>query len=133
MHPLDTNDRRELVRQQGGLGMCNITKCCTEVCPEHIKITDNAIIPLKERVVDAVVRPGGLAGPQDPAPDQAVARGGCGRRPIVPRFYSPNGWPPSTQAVAGLDAGLWTPAPPWRPPGRASGWPRWSTARPTAT
>jgi succinate dehydrogenase / fumarate reductase iron-sulfur subunit len=32
--------------------MCNITKCCTEVCPEHIKITDNAIIPMKERVVD---------------------------------------------------------------------------------
>jgi succinate dehydrogenase / fumarate reductase iron-sulfur subunit len=32
--------------------MCNITKCCTEVCPEHIKITDNALIPLKERVAD---------------------------------------------------------------------------------
>jgi succinate dehydrogenase / fumarate reductase iron-sulfur subunit len=40
-----------------GLGMCNITKCCTEVCPEHIKITDNAIIPLKERVVDASYDP----------------------------------------------------------------------------
>jgi succinate dehydrogenase / fumarate reductase iron-sulfur subunit len=52
-HPLDTDDRRELLRQRMGLGMCNITKCCTEVCPEHIKITDNAIIPLKERVVDA--------------------------------------------------------------------------------
>lgn len=51
MHPLDTNDRLALIKQQGGLGMCNITKCCTEVCPEHIKITDNAIIPLKERVV----------------------------------------------------------------------------------
>jgi succinate dehydrogenase / fumarate reductase iron-sulfur subunit len=53
MHPLDTNDRRELLRAQMGLGMCNITKCCTEVCPEDIHITDNAIIPLKERVVDA--------------------------------------------------------------------------------
>jgi succinate dehydrogenase / fumarate reductase iron-sulfur subunit len=53
MHPLDTNDRRDLVREDMGLGFCNITKCCTEVCPEHIKITDNAIIPLKERVVDA--------------------------------------------------------------------------------
>ena len=53
MHPLDTNDRRELARSGAGLGMCNITKCCTEVCPEHIKITDNAIIPMKERVVDA--------------------------------------------------------------------------------
>ncbi len=51
MHPLDTNDRRDLLREQMGLGMCNITKCCTEVCPEGIKITDNAIIPLKERVV----------------------------------------------------------------------------------
>ena len=53
MHPLDTNDRRELARSGAGLGLCNITKCCTEVCPEHIKITDNAIIPMKERVVDA--------------------------------------------------------------------------------
>jgi succinate dehydrogenase / fumarate reductase iron-sulfur subunit len=52
MHPLDTTDRRELIRAQAGIGFCNITKCCTEVCPEHIKITDNAIIPLKERVVD---------------------------------------------------------------------------------
>ena len=52
MHPLDTNDRRELLRAQAGVGMCNITKCCTQVCPEGIKITDNAIIPLKERVVD---------------------------------------------------------------------------------
>ncbi len=57
MHPLDTNDRRELARQQAGIGMCNITKCCTEVCPEHIKITDNAIIPMKERVVDAAYDP----------------------------------------------------------------------------
>lgn len=50
MHPLDTNDRLELTRQQAGIGLCNITKCCTEVCPEEIHITDNAIIPLKERV-----------------------------------------------------------------------------------
>jgi succinate dehydrogenase / fumarate reductase iron-sulfur subunit len=50
-HPLDTNDRKELIRMKAGLGFCNITKCCTEVCPEHIKITDNAIIPLKERLV----------------------------------------------------------------------------------
>jgi succinate dehydrogenase / fumarate reductase iron-sulfur subunit len=51
MHPHDTFDRKELARVEAGLGFCNITKCCTEVCPEHIKITDNAIIPLKERVV----------------------------------------------------------------------------------
>ena len=52
MHPLDTQDRRELAQNKEGLGYCNITKCCTEVCPEHIKITDNALIPMKERVVD---------------------------------------------------------------------------------
>jgi succinate dehydrogenase / fumarate reductase iron-sulfur subunit len=52
MHPLDTDDRRDLSQDALGLGYCNITKCCTEVCPEHIKITDNGIIPLKERVVD---------------------------------------------------------------------------------
>jgi succinate dehydrogenase / fumarate reductase iron-sulfur subunit len=51
MHPLDANDRLELTKQQAGLGLCNITKCCTDVCPEHIRITDNAIIPLKERIV----------------------------------------------------------------------------------
>jgi succinate dehydrogenase / fumarate reductase iron-sulfur subunit len=52
MHPLDTEDRVEELRKAWGLGYCNITKCCTKVCPEHITITDNAIIPLKERVVD---------------------------------------------------------------------------------
>jgi len=52
MHPLDTVDRRDAVREDGGIGYCNITKCCTEVCPEHIRITDNGIIPMKERVVD---------------------------------------------------------------------------------
>ena len=57
MHPLDTNDRREFLKEDMGLGYCNITKCCTEVCPEHIHITDNAIIPLKERVVDAEYDP----------------------------------------------------------------------------
>jgi succinate dehydrogenase / fumarate reductase iron-sulfur subunit len=52
MHPLDTVDRRDVAVEDHGLGFCNITKCCTEVCPEGIKITDNGIIPLKERVVD---------------------------------------------------------------------------------
>ncbi len=52
MHPLDTLDRSRGVEDAQGLGLCNITKCCTEVCPQGIKITDNAIIPLKERVVD---------------------------------------------------------------------------------
>ncbi len=53
MHPLDTLDRRDYIREDMGIGFCNITKCCTEVCPEDIHITDNAIIPSKERVVDA--------------------------------------------------------------------------------
>ena len=52
MHPLDALDRTELVQNAGGIPLCNITKCCTEVCPEGIRITDNAIIPLKERVAD---------------------------------------------------------------------------------
>jgi succinate dehydrogenase / fumarate reductase iron-sulfur subunit len=52
MHPMDTADRTEQLKEELGIGYCNITKCCTEVCPEHITITDNAIIPLKERVVD---------------------------------------------------------------------------------
>jgi len=57
MHPLDTEDRTELIRNAGGIGYCNITKCCTEVCPEDIHITDNAIIPLKERVADKYYDP----------------------------------------------------------------------------
>ncbi|MDQ3600346.1 MAG: succinate dehydrogenase/fumarate reductase iron-sulfur subunit, partial [Actinomycetota bacterium] len=56
MHPLDAAaeqgiDRSKDAQDDHGLGFCNITKCCTEVCPEHIKITDNALIPMKERVV----------------------------------------------------------------------------------
>ncbi len=57
MHPLDTLDRARIAQEELGLGYCNITKCCTEVCPEHIKITDNALIPLKERVVDVKYDP----------------------------------------------------------------------------
>src|SRR5437773_703421 len=54
MHPLDTRDRSSYVQKDAGVGLCNITKCCTEVCPEHIHITDNGIIPLKERAADAL-------------------------------------------------------------------------------
>ncbi len=57
MHPLDDGDRVPLLKEELGLGYCNITKCCTEVCPEDIHITDNAIIPLKERVVDRYYDP----------------------------------------------------------------------------
>ena len=52
MHPLDVADRVPALKEEFGIGYCNITKCCTKVCPEHITITDNAIIPLKERVND---------------------------------------------------------------------------------
>jgi succinate dehydrogenase / fumarate reductase iron-sulfur subunit len=57
MHPLDTEDRLPLLKNQLNIGLCNITKCCTEVCPEHIHITDNGIIPLKERVADRYYDP----------------------------------------------------------------------------
>jgi succinate dehydrogenase / fumarate reductase iron-sulfur subunit len=57
MHPLDTQDRIEELRNTQGIGYCNITKCCTKVCPESIEITDNGIIPLKERVVDKFYDP----------------------------------------------------------------------------
>ena len=52
MHPMDSLNRSKFMKDVGGLGYCNITKCCQEVCPEHIVITDDAIIPEKERVVD---------------------------------------------------------------------------------
>jgi succinate dehydrogenase / fumarate reductase, iron-sulfur subunit len=57
MHPLDTENRLGELREKDGIGYCNITKCCTKVCPEGITITDNAIIPLKERVVDEYYDP----------------------------------------------------------------------------
>ena len=57
MHPLDTENRLDDLRKAHGIGYCNITKCCTTVCPEDITITDNAIIPLKERVVDHAYDP----------------------------------------------------------------------------
>ena len=79
MHPLDVQSRTGLLHGKAGVGMCNITKCCQEVCPEHIKITDNAIIPLKERtatdVYDPVVRiarklrPGRAGQPSSESPD----------------------------------------------------------------
>jgi succinate dehydrogenase / fumarate reductase iron-sulfur subunit len=57
MNPIDAGDRRKALKEELGIGYCNITKCCTKVCPEEIKITDNAIIPLKERVVDVFFDP----------------------------------------------------------------------------
>jgi succinate dehydrogenase / fumarate reductase, iron-sulfur subunit len=57
MHPLDVEDRIPDLKDAHGIGFCNITKCCTKVCPESITITDNAIIPLKERLVDEAYDP----------------------------------------------------------------------------
>ncbi len=57
MNPIDVENRLGDLKDQHGIGYCNITKCCTNVCPEEIKITDNAIIPLKERVVDEFYDP----------------------------------------------------------------------------
>jgi succinate dehydrogenase / fumarate reductase, iron-sulfur subunit len=57
MHPLDEEDRIPELRKEYGSGMCNITRCCTEVCPEQINITDNGIIPMKERVADRYFDP----------------------------------------------------------------------------
>jgi succinate dehydrogenase / fumarate reductase iron-sulfur subunit len=57
MHPLDTEKRAVDLKRTHGVGLCNITKCCTRVCPESITITDNAIIPLKERVIDELYDP----------------------------------------------------------------------------
>ena len=57
MHPFDAADRLSDLKNEHGIGYCNIGKCCTNVCPEEIKITDNAIIPLKERVADRFYDP----------------------------------------------------------------------------
>lgn len=57
MHPLDTEDRIPMLKNSFGVGFCNITRCCTEVCPENINITDNGIIPMKERVIDRYYDP----------------------------------------------------------------------------
>ena len=57
MHPLDTASRARDLKDAHGVGLCNITKCCTKVCPEGIGITDNAVIPLKERVIDQLYDP----------------------------------------------------------------------------
>ena len=74
LHPMDRADRTEYLKDDKGIGYCNITKCCTKVCPEHIHITDNAIIPLKERVADTYY---------DPV--QVAWRKLFGRRPAPPK------------------------------------------------
>jgi succinate dehydrogenase / fumarate reductase iron-sulfur subunit len=76
MHPKDSVDRTPLLKGEAGVGMCNITKCCTEVCPEHIHITDNGIIPLKERMDDSYF---------DPIRALARRLGGNGKKAAAPK------------------------------------------------
>ncbi len=108
MHPLDTRDRRRDAQADAGIGYCNITKCCTEVCPEGIHITDNAIIPMKERVVDAKYDPVFVIGTRIPTRGdkeaaQALQRGDvtgaeqAARARLVDK--------PSDQAALGVLAG----------------------------
>ena len=104
MHPADTADRREIAQDDFGLGLCNITKCCTEVCPEHIKITDNALIPMKERVVgrkyDPLVWLGDKIGRRTHK-DTPRVPGKASRRPGCPIRSRPSGMPPAEPPRAG--------------------------------
>jgi succinate dehydrogenase / fumarate reductase iron-sulfur subunit len=93
MHPMDQANRLEYLKDEGGIGFCNITKCCTEVCPEHIKITDNAIIPLKERVAD-----------EHYDPLQSLWRRVRGKRPSSSRAGEPLPVLPSAPARSGEGA-----------------------------
>jgi succinate dehydrogenase iron-sulfur subunit len=104
MHPIDTADRMEHLKDEGGIALCNITKCCTEVCPEHIKITDNAIIPLKERVADRYYDPvqilwrklrGGARNAAEPSPETGPRPG-----PAPAPAPAPSGQPESPPAKA---------------------------------
>ena len=50
-------DRIPELKKDFGSSMCNITRCWTDVCAEHINLTDNGIIPLTERVIDRYYDP----------------------------------------------------------------------------
>ena len=110
MHPLDVADRKEAAQEEHGLGYCNITKCCTEVCPEHIKITDNALIPLKERVVDRKYDPVVWLGKQDLQARRRLTR----TRVSLPRLGGSHRASPSPSRPAR------PPAPPPSGPPRCS-------------
>jgi hypothetical protein len=112
MHPLDTLDRRKMAQEDEGLGYCNITKCCTEVCPEGIHITDNGIIPMKERVVDTKYDPVFLGLKIGRRKDRRPVgpAGGNGPSPIK-RPGSPSTPSPATTDVAAHTSAL-APAPP---------------------
>jgi succinate dehydrogenase / fumarate reductase iron-sulfur subunit len=110
MHPLDTLDRRRYISEAMGIGLCNITKCCTEVCPEDIHITDNAIIPLKERVVDSRYDPivwlgRKIAGRPSPLPAAEAAKY-TGAAALAARAGT------VAAVAAGASAATESPAPP---------------------
>ena len=106
MHPLDTLDRRQMAQHDEGLGYCNITKCCSEVCPEHIKITDNGIIPLKERVVDTKYDPVFIGMRIGRRKDRRVVgpAGGSGPSPIKRPGGQPTYQPEPAAAPAAVPA-----------------------------
>ena len=104
MHPIDQADRREYLKDDGGIGYCNITKCCTEVCPEHIKITDNAIIPLKERVADEYYDPLQMGVAQAPRRRRAVGQPGRAAGPPGPGRTVPTEPPTERHACPELTA-----------------------------
>lgn len=52
MHPYGSN-QNSATAEKSGIGYCNVTKCCQTACPEKIMITDNAIIPLKEKIAES--------------------------------------------------------------------------------
>jgi succinate dehydrogenase / fumarate reductase iron-sulfur subunit len=116
MHPLDTLDRRQMAQHDEGLGYCNITKCCTEVCPEHIKITDNGIIPLKERVVDTKYDPVFIGLRIGRRKDRHVVGPAAGTGPSP--IKRPGGPPTLRPEPAIAATGTLAPAPP-RTPGAA--------------
>src|SRR3954469_19221630 len=119
MHPLDTLDRRKMAQEDEGLGYCNITKCCTEVCPEGIHITDNGIIPLKERVVDTKYDPVfiGLRIGRRKDRRPVGPAGGSGPSPIKRPGQKPSALPAAATAGASLAGATATlaPAPPKAP------------------
>jgi succinate dehydrogenase / fumarate reductase iron-sulfur subunit len=57
MNPLDTDDRVPDLKEAHGIGYCNITKCCTKVCPEHIHITDKRHHPAQGESRRPILRP----------------------------------------------------------------------------
>ena len=113
MHPLDTLDRRKMAQEDEGLGYCNITKCCTEVCPEGIHITDNGIIPMKERVVDTKYDPVFIGLRIGRRKDRRVVgpAGGTGPSPIK-RPGGPPSYKPEPVVAASVASSALAVAPP---------------------